>query len=266
MLAGRIKHETVEIDAEGAKQVVVNIEFGAGEIQLTSGDINSVIKGDITYDTRTIDFICEYEINNGVGNLLLESSHRKKGHIDTEENKWDVMLSQKYPMRLDMEIGACDAEMDLGGLRLEELSLDVGAAAAELDFSNPNPIRLKDIDIEAGAASLEMRNVGNANFESFDFSGGVGSFDLDLRGEYDGESKVTIDVGLGSMDLILPRNVPVKIITEGNNWLSSIKFHHNNLNEVDGNIYESPDFDKAETRIIVEIKIGLGSIDLYWKR
>lgn len=265
LFAGRTKHETVDITAEGANQVVVNIEFGAGEIQLNSGNIDNIAKADIVYDIRTIDFDYEYEVNNGIGNLILESSHHKNLDIDTKENKWDVILSQNYPIRLDMEIGACEAEMDLGKLRLEELSMEVGATSAEINFSDPNPIRLNDIDIEAGAASLEMRNIGNANFEYFDFSGGVGSFDLDFRGKYSGESKITIELGLGSIDLILPHDVPVQIITEDSNWLSSIDFHHNNLEEIDDDVYESPNFAEAETRIIVEIEVGLGSVDLYWK-
>ncbi|MBU8934720.1 MAG: hypothetical protein KOO62_12045 [candidate division Zixibacteria bacterium] len=266
LFAGRVKHETLDVPPEGAKRVVVSVEFGAGEIWLTSGDIDNVVEMEVTYDTRNIDFDHEYEVRNDVGDLILESNHRDNKNIDTEDHKWDMTISQNYPLRFDLDIGACEAEMDLGGLQLEEFSLEVGAASAEIDFSSPNPIRLEEIRIEAGAASLEMRQIGNANFETLDFSGGVGSFDLDLRGKYTGESKVTIEVGLGSMDIILPRGLPVRVITEGANWLSSIDFHHDRLDEVDDDVYESPDFEDAEIRLILDVEVGLGSIDLYWKR
>ena len=266
LLAGQVKHETLNVPPEGAKRVEVSVEFGAGEIRLNSGDIQNVVEMEVVYDTRKIDFDHEYQVSNGVGDLMLESSHGDSDDIDTDDHKWDMTLSQNYPLRLDLDMGACEAEMDLGGLQLEEFTLNVGAASAEIDFSSPNPIRLKEIRIEAGAASVEMHEVGNANFEILDFSGGVGSFDLDLRGKYTGESKVTIEVGLGSMDIILPRDLPIQVITEGSNWLSSIDFHRDNLDEVDDDIYESPDFEDAKVRLILEVEVGLGSIDLYWKR
>lgn len=266
LIAGRNGHERLDVDAEGAERIEVTIEFGAGEIWLTSADIDNVLEMEVTYDPRIIDFDHDYRVRRGVGELFLESSHHRKYDIDSKDHRWDMTLSRNYPMSLDLEVGACEAELDLGGLQLEELRIDIGAASVEIDFSAPNPIRLREIDIEAGAASLEMREVGNANFERFNFSGGVGSFELDLRGEYTGESEVTIEIGLGSMDIILPRNLPIRVVTDGGNWLSSIDFHRDRLEEVDDDEYETEDFRDAETRMILNIEVGLGSIDLYWKK
>jgi len=74
-----------------------------------------------------------------------------------------------------------------------------------------------------------------------------------------------LEIGLGSADIILPRDVPIRVETENSNWLSSIDFHHDNLDEIDDGIYESNDFEDADTRIVLVIEVGLGSIDLYWK-
>jgi hypothetical protein len=266
VLAGRKEHETHRIDAEGAKRLDVELEFGLGELRIFSEDMPEAARLDMSYDPRQVDYDVEYEVDKETGRLIVESSTRKKSHVDTENNRLDLVLSTRFPTSLEMDIGACDAEIDLGGIPLEYLDIDVGAVSGDIDFSEPNPMRLKEINIDAGASSLDMHSIGNANFELMSFSGGAGSFDLDFRGKYKGESTIDIDIGVSSADIILPRGIPVRVETSGSNWLSSIDFHNDDLEEIDDDIYESPDFEDAQTRIILTIDVGLGAVDVYWKR
>jgi len=265
-LAGRIEHETRQIDIEGANNLDVELEFGAGELRISPADMSQAATLDIRYDTRQVEYDVDYKVSKGIGHLYIKSEHRKHCDIDTDKNKLDLVLSTRYPTSLKMDIGACDAEIDLGGIPLERLEIDVGAASGDIDFSKPNPRRLSEINIDAGATSLDMHSIGNANFELMTFSGGVGSFDLDFRGEYKGESKIDLEVGLGSADIILPRGIPTRVETNGSNWLSSVDFHKDDLEEINDGIYESPDFEDSETRIILMLDVGLGSVDIYWKR
>lgn len=264
-LAGRMKHITEEIDADGAERIVLEVDLGAGEFHITTDDIAFAAVIDIEYNPRRTEYDISYEVKRSTGYLTLESSNRSHTNLDTDDNVWDIVLSTRYETSLNIEIGACEAEIDLGGIPLQELSIEVGAASGVIEFSKPNPTRLRELSIEAGASSLELISFGNANFDEFNFSGGVGSFELDLRGEYNGESEIEIEIGLGSADIILPLGVPIQVETENGNWLSTIDFHNDDLEEVDDGLYESDDFEDAETRIILVIEVGLGSIDLYWK-
>ncbi len=263
--AGKMEHLSEKIDAEGAEKVEVSIEFGAGEIIISSDDMAEVATVDVDYDPRRIECEIDYNVRRGTGHLYLESIIRRKRNIDTEKNLWEVVLSNRYPMVLEIEAGACDAEMDLGGIPITELSIEIGAAVGEVDFSRPNPRRMVDFDVDAGAASLEFRNLGNANFEQFNFDGGAGSFDLDFRGKYTGESEISIDIGLGSAEIILPKGIPVRVETGEPGWFSSVDFHNDDLDEVRDGIYESDDFDEADIRITLELDVGLGSVDIYFK-
>lgn len=265
-IAGKLDHETKKIEVEGAKKLVIEGEFGSGEFTIVPEDINEAAIVDIYYNSRYIDYDVDYEEKGSAGYLYFESSTRRKNNINTEDNIWDIILSTRYTTSLDLDVGACDADFDLGGIPLTEFTMDVGAASAVIVFSEPNPERLEEISIDAGACSLEMESIGNANFEEFNFSGGVGSFDLDFRGEYEGESKIYIDVGLGSADIILPRDIPVRIETDDDNWFSSVDFDDDDLNEIDDDVYESPGFDKAKIRIVLHISVGMGSIDIDWKK
>jgi hypothetical protein len=266
VMAGRREHETHRIDAEGAKKIEVELEFSAGELRIIPEDMSEAAVLDVLYDPRRVNYDIEYDVSKATGHLSIETDHRKRKSIDTDDNKLEMILSTRYPTSLEMDIGACDAEIDLGGIPLEYLDIDVGAASGDIDFSEPNPMRLKEINIDAGASSLDMHSIGNANFELMSFSGGAGSFDLDFRGQYKGESTIDIDIGVSSADIILPRGIPVRVETSGSNWLSSVDFHNDDLEEIDDDIYESPDFEDAETRIILTIDVGLGAVDVYWKK
>ncbi len=262
--AGR-DHITKTVELKSADEVFIRCDLGAGEFTVTSKDMKEAAMIDIMYDSRRVDYMIDYEEKRGTCYIDLESEHRSSTNIDTDDNKWDIVLSKRYTTSIDMDIGACDANIDLGGIPLKELKLDVGAASGVLEFSEPNPIRLEELDIDAGASSVEIHQLGNANFEYFKFDGGVGSFDLDLRGEYTGESVVSIDIGLGSADITMPSGVPFRIETEGSNFLSSVDIHNRDLDEVEEDVYESDDFEGARVRIILEISAGLGSVDVYWE-
>jgi hypothetical protein len=165
-----------------------------------------------------------------------------------------------------MEIGACDAEIELGGLPLTELSLDIGAASGRISFAERNPERLERMTVNAGAASVTISEIGNAGFESFDFDGGAGSFELDFRGgAYQGLSEVSIDVGLGSCEVILPVDMAVQVIADDDGWLSSVDFHNDDLTEVEDKTWQTEGFEDAETQLTLNIDVGMGSVDIYFK-
>ncbi len=266
VVAGRMEQFSQKVDSEGAKNIEVVIELAAGEFYITAADMAEVATVDVEYDSRRVECVVDYDVRDATGQLHLESTLLRRRNIDTEDNIWEVVLSNRYPMTLDIEVGACDAEFDLGGIPLTELTLEIGAAAGEIDFSTPNPERLEEIDIEAGAASVTLMNIGNANFERFNFEGGAGAFELDFRGEYKDEAEISIEIGLGSAEIILPRDIPVHIETGDPGWFSTVDFHNDDLDEVDDGIYESEGFEDASVRIYLEIEVGLGSVDIYFKR
>ena len=263
--AGKVERASEKVTPENAKTIDIEGELGAGNFTITVEDITDAALFDIEYDARAVRYDVDYYERGDKGYITFESAHRKNFRIDSEENRWNIVLSNKYESTLDLNIGACDAKFNLGGLPLKELYIDIGAASGDIEFSKPNPIRLEEFRIDAGASSLDIRLIGNANFSRFDFSGGAGSFDLDFRGEYHGESEIIIEIGVCSADIVLPRDVPIRIYSSDINWLSSVNFHDDNLEKIDDGEYESRDFGSAKDRIVLKLEVGLGSVDLFWK-
>ncbi len=264
--AGKVERATEAVSPQKAKVMEIDGDLGAGEFNITTDNIPELALFDIKYDERAVRYDIDYYEKGEQGFLTFESDRRNHVNFDGEENQWKIVLSTKYKTALNLDIGACEAKMDFGGLPLKELTIDMGAASGLIEFSKPNPIRLEEFKMDAGASSLDMNMIGNANFSRFEFNGGVGSFELDFRGEYKGESEISIEIGLGSAEITLPRNVPVRIVTSGGNWLSSIDLHGNLAMEIDDDEFETEDFKDAQNRIILNLEVGLGAVDLYWKQ
>ena len=255
------------IEAEDARELQIEVDFGAGEFDLTTADMAEVAKVDVHYMPRYIRSDIEYEVNRGVGELFLESSHRKRSwsHDDDLENEWTVVLSERYPTDLRIEMGACDSRIDFGSLPLTNLDIEVGASSSVIDFSEPNSATLEEFNLEAGASSIEVTNLGNANCKRLDFEIGAASCELDFRGDFKGEAEAILEVGVGSVDIIVPRGLDVRL--EGDDgWFSSIDFHGIRLREVDDGVWETDGFDDADDRLIIQADVAMGSIDIYSRR
>ncbi len=263
--ASRIVHKTETVAVEGAKSLDVRCTFGAGRLNIAPSSMDDAARLDIDYAPDKVDYDVNYEVSGETGHLTMESDLRSHIHMDGDDNNWDALFSTRYPMELILKIGATEADMDFGGVPLTDASFEIGAASGKLDFSAPNPKRCRDLKFEAGASSLKINHLGNASFDYLKFSGGAGAFTIDFRGQYQGESEADMDIGLGSADIILPREVPVRLETDGDNWFSSVNVHGGEVDEIHKGVYESPDYAKATDRLRLKLDVGLGSVDLYFK-
>ena len=151
-------------------------------------------------------------------------------------------------------------------MSVSDLSLEIGAAEANIDFSTPNRTVLRDLKIGAGACELDVRHLGNSKFEFLEFDGGMGSFTLDFSGEFDFEAEATIEVGMGAIDIIIPDGVGVRLEAE-ENWFNSIDFSKRAFTKVRGRdgIWETDNYKTATGKLTLVLDVGMGSADIKFR-
>jgi len=260
--AGKFETEHFSFQPQDIENLEVRIELGAGKFNLIVDDIAEVAIADVEYDDRKIEILTDYREQGRTGIVEFESETRKKFNIDSGDHNWDITLSEKYPVELDIKIGACESNFDLGGLPMEYLNFEVGAAEAVLRVSRPNPRQADEISINAGAASFKIEELGNANFKRMSFDGGMGDFDIDFSGKYTGKSKAKISLGLGSATVRIPSDLPVRIETD-DSFLSSVDFSNADSHFLeDDDFYETDDFRRSDYGLDLEISVGLGSVEI----
>jgi hypothetical protein len=260
--ADEVKTINKTVKWEGEKHVTVIIDIGTASIDLRRSSSGDILNAQVEYDPREVRTDISYDRRGDRGELYLVSERRDKGlDVDEEDNHWDLEFSDRIPMSFEIDVGACDGDFDFSGLRVDGLDMDMGASSINVDFGKPNPERISKIRIEVGASKLEMNGLGNANFEKLSFDGGVGDFTLDFSGDFDHRAYVSVDVGLGSLKILVPGDAGVQI-KSSSSFLSSLSIDQDDFEEVEDDLYESDNFGKAEKELVFDIDVGLGSVEV----
>jgi hypothetical protein len=263
--ADRRKEVYKEIDLKGEKSLAVKIEFGAGELYLNGTSSAKLLQADVSYDPGHSDFVCEYDESEEKGELYLGTDLEESEGLylddQEDENWWDLKFTGKIPIDFDIDIGAAESELDFTGLKINDLDLNIGAAKGLITFRKPNPERISRISIDAGASKLDIEGLCNANFKRMDFDGGVGDFTLDFSGEIDHRAFVQIDMGLGHLTLLLPKDIGVRVESK-DSILSALSITKGEFEEIEEDVWVNDKYGETEGELDIEIDIGLGGVDI----
>jgi predicted membrane protein len=164
-------------------------------------------------------------------------------------------------MDLDLAFGAVQAEIDLGGLALTDLSLSTGASESTIDVSEPNTASMRTASFEVGAAQFTARHLGNLNAERIQFDAGVGSVSLWLNGRWQRDAQLSIDMGLGSLNLFVPEGLGIRLRKDS--FLTALDSEGLVKR---GDVYESLDFEDADRKVTIDLDAAFGSVAVVWVR
>ena len=257
-----IRKITRTIELKGEKHLTVKMDIGAGIIDLRRNRTGDILIAEVEYDPDELRVEIEYDAEKDEGTLYLQSESKRKGiDLDKEDHYWNLEFTDRIPITFEIDVGACEADLDFTGLKIDRLDMDLGASSVDVDFREPNPVRIHKISIDVGASALTIIGLGNANFDRFSFDGGVGDFTLDFSGDFKHRGYVDIDVGLGSLTILVPKDAGVEIRSESS-FLSSFSIDKRDFDEVEDDIYQNDNFGETDKELIFEVDIGLGSIDI----
>ena len=237
----------------------VHVRYGAGRLLIRPAEGSSELyRVGLRYDADVFDPITEYRAGRlEVGVEGTGQSIRLRNH---DAGELDLRLSPDVPLDLDLEFGAVEAELDLGGLRISALGLETGASDTRLSFSRPNPVRCERLSLSVGAASFRADGLGNLDCRSVDVEGGVGDITLDFGGEWKGDVDASIDMALGSVTLHLPSDVGLRV--ERETFLMPVE--GSRLEKRD-DAHVSTNWDTARYRMTVDLSGAFGSFNVVWR-
>lgn len=243
-----------QLQAEESLQV--SVRYGAGRFQVGPVDSRHLYQIRLRYDEEAFEPIHEYR--DGRLRLGVEGSGRRTTlRRGDSEGELELRLSRDVPMDVEMEFGAVRAELELGGLRLRNLKLTTGASDARLVVSQPNPIQMDRAHIQVGAAAFNAQQLGHLRAREVEVEAGVGDVRLGFQGLDRPDTRVKVSMGLGSVEIRVPRGVGVEL--SRSTFLTSV-----NAPGLDrrGDVFVSSDWDRAERRIRIEVDAAFGSISI----
>jgi len=209
-----------------------------------------------------------YNIRNRVGYLDValgeearaESGHKKGVRVSggLDRGRWQLLFSDAVPTSFDIELGVGKGVFDLTGLQVKDFNLTSGASDVYLTFDEPNSTTIENINIESGVSKFHGENLGNANFKRFKFQGGVGSYTLDFSGSLHNEVDVDVEVGMGSLTIIIPSDVGARVLYS-ESWISRLDYDRA-FRKTDDDQYLTDNYATSEGRMNIRIDAGMGSV------
>jgi hypothetical protein len=170
---GEVRTETQSVDAGGATSASVDIEMGAGKLDVQGG-ANSLMDGTFRYNVDSWKPQVSYSTNGSQGDLVVSQPTSEVAIVGTQVNEWSLMLNGSIPLDIKVHTGAGGSVVDLSSLELSGLNVETGAGTTDINLSGN-----WDQDVNAS------------------ITGGVGAIKVQLPAEMG--VLVSVETGLGGV-------------------------------------------------------------------
>ena len=243
--------------------MTVDVEYIAGELRVGPAEGGLLYDTHLKYDAVRMRPERDWSVDGSTARLKLGfNGLDDDGDVDIEfegdeHGFLELGLSQVVPTDLRIAAGAALSEVDLSGIPLTGLVYKTGASETEIRFDTGNPVGMELLELAVGAAEFSATGLGNARFEELSFTGGVGDVTLDFTGDWTADASASIKMGLGSLTLVFPEDLGVRITKSG--FLSALDAP--DYTKVDGG-WQSPGWDSASHHLEIRLVSALGSIEV----
>jgi hypothetical protein len=248
--------DTINVPLLADSQAIadVTLEYGAGNLTLQPGAKGALVDGIATYNVP--DFKPTVTIESD--NIRIKQGDLDFTGIPTINrdivNDWKLSLGNS-PMSLVIKAGAYQGDFELGGLSIERLEITDGAATVNVNFSTPNQIQMSSLLYTTGASQVTVKGLANANTTDMTFRSGAGEYILDFSGELQNNMDVSIESGVSSITVVVPKGVSAQLTSDSN----LVSINTSGGWQQNGNIYE---LQGSGYTITIHAKVGAGSVEL----
>lgn len=213
--SGELERTEARVALEGTSSAVLKVRFGAGRLTLGAG--------------ATGDELCRVDALGAVAQRSTTAGQERSVDLwipgdfvadvlapwkwsGRQPPTWDVRVRQALPVRLEVQAGACEMNLDLTDLVVRDLRLITGASSVMLRM--PTSAGETNARVTAGAADVKVRippgvaarvrvptGLGEVNVDRSRFPGGEGLFESkDFAGAAN-KIDLSVEVGAASVEI-----------------------------------------------------------------
>lgn len=237
-----------------------SVTLKVGQIEIEPGSPSNSYELELHYNELAFKPNVDFKRSEGVADLSVDLEGRPRSFSGLGENRLFLTLSPEIPLELETRNGVGKCNLNLSGMKVRSLRLESGVGGASLSMLESNPISCEEVDISSGVGELELVGLGNLSFDELNFRGGIGEAKLDFTGSWDSIGEVQIEVGVGGISLLLPRDLGAEI-RASKTFMSNIELPDFTKK---GNTYYSDNLDRVSKVIEFRITAGIGKIELKW--
>ena len=177
---GETRTETVSFDRDDSKSARVELRMGAGELTVNAGTAK-LMEGTFAYNVEDWKPVVDYR----AGMLSVSQPKSSSASFGNTVNNWTVKLHRELPIDLKADLGAGEANLELGAMNLTGVEMNIGAGEVKVDLRG-EPKSDYTVDINGGvgetvvylpkdvAISAQARKgIGNIDVQGLEQRAGV---------------------------------------------------------------------------------------------
>jgi N-terminal domain of toast_rack, DUF2154 len=141
---GETHNDTVSLDLDDSKSTRVQIRMGSGALRVKSGT-PKLMEGQFAYNVPDWKPV----VDRKAGELSLSQPGSSGSSFGNSVNNWDLTLNREAPMEVRVDLGAGEANLELGQINLSRVEMNIGAGKVTMDLRG-EPKRDYDVEIRGG--------------------------------------------------------------------------------------------------------------------
>ncbi len=205
--AATTETQTVPRDAATSVTAEIDMDFGDLTIGPSGPETTDLFRGDFTFDDDDWRPDVSYQLDGETGNLDVQQpgdfgdlDFNNLGDIGRNDgNEWEIQLAPGVPIDLTVDLDAGSGELDLGGLDIRTLDVEVNAGEITVDMSSGTWEQDLEAAIDIQAGTVKLIVPGDIGVR-IDADTTVGDVDADGF-ERDGDAYVTAAYGDSTVTL-----------------------------------------------------------------
>jgi hypothetical protein len=196
----------------------LNVELQEGTFDIKPGEPNGRVQVEGTFSEALYELTERTETQNGTSRTTIRFKSKAPvwarmlagiGNDDNNRPKLTLLIPPAVPIDLSLTVSMGESRIELGGLTLSDLGIDLSMGNHEVNFRQPVVDGVTRLRLNARMGNVRVENLGNARAKSVDASGSMGNLTADLGGEWKpgSEAELSFTQSMGEVRV----NVPTKV-------------------------------------------------------
>jgi len=205
--SGPAQHESAVFERDSTPSLHVDLNMGAGNLRVGTGT-EKLVRADFDYSNPS----WKPQVRLNAGNLTISQPETHGVHLGSNRYDWDIRLNRDVPLEINTHFGAGEAHLDLGGLDLRRVQVDMGVGKMQMDLRGQTRHDY-EVSIHGGVGEATVYLPSDAGIYA-DASGGIGEirtpglhkeeshYTNDAYGKAKYTVRLNVQGGIGSIRLI----------------------------------------------------------------
>jgi hypothetical protein len=251
--------------ASASGPMQLNVELQEGSFDIKPGEPNGRVQVEGQFSEALYELTQRTETQNGRSRTTIRFRSKAPawarmlagiGDGDDNRPRLTLLIPPAVPIELSLNVSMGESRIDLGGLTLSELGLDLSMGNHEVDFRQPVVDGLTRLRISARMGNVSVENLGNARAKSVDASGSMGNLTADLGGDWrpGSEAELSFTQSMGEVRVAVPTKVRLE---------ADVRDSEGNTRTVPADDDETKDPKAPVIKVRVSASMGQGRVTRY---